>query len=811
MRRLPLRLALAAALVLSGLAPAFATSLTPPLPLAIEDDESVATTDDARAMLFDPAGVGVRYPWETTVGFARFDPHHEWNTFLASRGGMGFYALRQRDTSQTYGLAFAFGSEKLRFGWSPYWLASGRPSREVDGDHRIGLLSRPAPWLSLGGTIDHLEQPIFRGQRRARHYTLGAGWRPFAMSREHAWTLGTRFTLSGDVTLVDDGDWRQARVRVAGELEPVPGLLLRGTVADHRNVRLGITLRGVGASVHAGHAAEDGRTLYQTYAVSLHGGEERTVFAGRGDRRVAVVRVGGVLADEAMGGTSLMGGPATVAAGPIHRQLERALEDPLTRGVLLDLRGAGNMAQLEELRPRIERLRAAGKPVLAYMEYGGGRGDLYLASACDRVMASEEADFMGLGLRSERRYWRQALANLGVKVERSSIGRFKSAYRQFSVDSMPPADSLATQHELDQRQQLFVDAVSAGRHIAPERLATFLDGRAWPPADLVRGGILDSIGYREDALAALGRMTRLGATPRTVNLARARAAQRAWTVPARIAVVWAGGGIGRGRSGSDLLEGPYMGDVTMSAQIERAFRAPGVKAVVLRVESPGGDALASNLIDHAVQRWKGRTHKPLVVSMGSVAGSGGYYIACHGDVIYADRFTRTGSIGVLTVKPSFEGLYAKLKVRQQSFDRGDFMGALSYSRDWRPQDQASADSAIARSYDMFVGKVAEGRRLDPALVRESAQGRVWMGEDARERSLVDSIGGLEDAIAEARRRAGIPAGERIRRLEFGRPRGPWFERLLGNWVRESLAREARLPDWDGVQARDPDWAGPAAD
>ncbi len=338
------------------------------------------------------------------------------------------------------------------------------------------------------------------------------------------------------------------------------------------------------------------------------------------------------------------------------------------------------------------------------------------------------------------------------------------------------------------------------------RLMTFRERIG--PAELAQGGVIDTTGYREDALRAIGTLTGLGAKPRTVNLAEALPARRAWTLRSPVAVVYAGGGIAAGRSGNDLLIGPFMGEQTVIAALERAFHAPGVKAVVFRVESPGGEVLASDLIDHAVQRLKRETGRPFIVSMGSVAGSGGYYISCHADWIVADRHTRTGSIGVLIVQPSFEGLYGRLHVRQEAFDRGELMPGTSWSHDWTPREQAVVDSATGRYYETFVARVANGRHLEPAAVREAAQGRVWMGEDALERHLVDAIGGLDDAVAEARRRGGVPAGERIRLLELGRPRGSFLERLVGGWVRETLASEARVSSAVGAQYRDFDGGAP---
>ena len=781
-----------------------AAALTPSLPIAILGDESVAASDDARAYLFNPAAIGWRYPRELLVSWAKYDEHREWNTGIATLQRLAFVFTRQRDTSQTYGIGFSAGGDQFRIGWASYVLVAGQPRRERDLDDRAGVLYRPRPWLSAAATVAHVFEPEFRGLRLAREYTLGLGLRPLAWSCAAAHAAGTRLTLTGDVTMVDDGDWRQSRVRVGGSLEPIRGVELRLMVEDHRSLKLGVTVRGPRAAFSAAEVRVDDARAYESYTVSSHAGEDAALVVPRSEQRVAVVRMGGALADEALAGGVLGGGGATPSA-PLHDQLERALADPLTRGVFLELSGVAGMAQLEELRPRITRLEHAGKPVVAYMQYGGGRGDLYMASAASRTYASPAADFVGLGLRSERRYYRRALERFGVRMERASVGDFKSAYRNYSVDSTPRADSSVIQRMLAQRQNLFVGTVATARAIPPERLQAVLDGREYQAGTLAKLGVIDSVGWREDALAELGRLTGLGRKPRAVDLARNPEACTRWATPARIAVVYAGGAIVDGRNRMDVLDGGVMGDQTITAQLEHAFRAPGIRAVVLRVESPGGSAAASYLMDHAVERLKRETGKPLVVSMGSVAASGGYFMAAHADKIFADKNTVTGSIGVLFVKPSFEGAYAKLGVRQDEFERGEYMRGLSYSRDWRPRDQAAADSSVKRLYRTFVERVIDGRKLDPTEAYAHAQGRAWLGEDALEKKLVDEIGGLEAAIAEARRLGHVTPGERIAPLELHRPRGSFFQRLLGGWVREQISAALQLPDLDVAQARADDW------
>jgi protease-4 len=191
---------------------------------------------------------------------------------------------------------------------------------------------------------------------------------------------------------------------------------------------------------------------------------------------------------------------------------------------------------------------------------------------------------------------------------------------------------------------------------------------------------------------------------------------------------------------------------------------------------------------HAAERWKKATGKPLIVSMGSVAASGGYYMAVPADRIFADRATATGSIGVVFIKPSLEQFYAKQGVRQEFWTRGDYMRGTSLATKWDERLQAAADSSVARTYDVFLAKVATGRKLPIERVREAAQGRVWTGEDAVALGLVDEIGGLEAAITEARRRAKIPLKEKIAPLEYRRPRGNLIERLIGSALQSAWAK-----------------------
>lgn len=803
--------------------------------------DGVAVSDGALGTIFNPALVGLRYPSELFVS-STYDElgNHQRLDLLGSAGGFGLRYTHWPGAAQTAGVTLAGGDPRLRLGWSAEWSGPDLHGPAID-DHRLGLLSRPVPWVSLGATVDHLFQPSYGGRVLERDYTVGAAFRPLALPRPsrpgasagaRPFPDASRLTITADAFLPvhprDRGGPHDSGThpswRYGFDLEPLQGLAFRYTYETGTRLgSFGVVLRlprlsllgrltgvradgttdaflgSAGASPYLPSpssfrsAAESVPNTWPAYSLSLHSGEEPTGLVPPPSRRVGTMRIGGLLGDDDLAGFSLLSGSeSNSSVKALHDRLDLALRDAKTRGVLLELDGVGNRAALEELRPRIARLRESGKPVVAYLPNGGGRGDLWLASACDAVVASEEAMFWQLGLRTERRYYRGLLERLGIRIDRSSIGQYKSAYRTWSADSTPPADREVIDHVLDQVQEEFVTTVSGARHMDRARLETLLDGRSWPTEELVKAGLVDSVGYRETAVAMLGRLAKLGPRPRTVRLADVETADRRWNVSRGIAVVYASGGIELGESGNDLWNGPSLGSSTLIRQIEAAFRAPEVKAVVLRVESPGGSTLASDLIYHALERMKRETHKPLAVSMGGIAASGGYFIALPADRIFTDRMTYTGSIGVVFIHPSLEGMDEKLGVHQDAFQRGASMGGGSFHRDWTAADQASADSAIARTYDRFVDKVAASRHLPREEVLASAQGRVWLGDDALSRGLVDEIGGLDAAIAWARRAGGLESVADLEPLEFRRPRPGLLQRLAGSWLREEIARQARF-------------------
>jgi len=800
-----MRLAAAVATLIVVLAPpSRGDAPTPSFPESPAANPSVAASDDASALHINPAAIGVRYRSEIFSSWTDLPGDDTRFRILATTRGLGLGWEDAPDGEGSYRFGLAGGEERLRVGTRVAWSYDGAGT--MPGDVNVGALARPTPWASLGVTVDHLFRPQLRDGRPERDWTLGLGLRPLALVRRRAFEQGPRFTLTADVLLREHADNSQARLRFGAEIEVTDGVAVRGAIEDHGGARLGIALFAPRSSAHGHTVLQDNRRQFLEYVGTVHEGEDASKVPVR--RRLLELKVGGRLADESLAGVSLLGGgEATRASGPLHRALEAARRDPLTRGVLLELRGVSGMAQLEELRERIAALRAGGKPVVAWLPYGGGRGDLYLASACDRVVSAEDADFSALGLRVERRYWRRLLADLGVRFDRASHGRFKSAYREFSVDSTPAADREAIEHSLDVVQEQFVAAVAGDRGLERADVLRILDGRMWPPEEVAKAGLVDALADRDSARAELGALAGLGKRPTMARPGDLVRAKRAWTVPTRVAVVYASGAIEIGRSANDLLFGPTLGSETLIEQVEQALERDDVEAVVLRIESPGGSSLASAQMDRAVERLKRETKKPLIVSMGGVAASGGYHLAVHGDRLYADRFTWTGSIGVVFVKPSIEGFLREHRVRQDAFERGRYMRGWSGGEDWDAELQAAADSSVRDTYRRFVTRVAHGRGLTYQQVDAVAQGRSWLGEDAVARGLVDEIGGLEASIAEARRRGGIPEGEEIRIAEYRRPQPGLVSRLIGSYVRQVWERSVGMPRPGALY----DWADDAVE
>jgi protease-4 len=443
------------------------------------------------------------------------------------------------------------------------------------------------------------------------------------------------------------------------------------------------------------------------------------------------------------------------------RAVEAAAADDRIAGICLRPNGGGGFegtALVEELRAAIADFKRSGKFVVAYNEYYT-QGDYYLASVADSVYMQPEGSIEWSGLSMSVMFYKGLFDKLDLKAEvfRPASCKYKSAVEPYVLSAMSEANRRQMQALAESVWGTIVEAVGAARGIAPERLNLLADELAVSlPDDALRHGFIDGILY-EDELA--GVLERLGADPaQSVSLGEYAAGlgpDASNVLAPQVAVVYAEGAVVDGEG----VTGGYIYGNTLAETLASVRDDDRVKSVVLRVNSPGGSALASDVVWRAMELL--RAEKPVVVSMGSYAASGGYYIACPADAILADRMTLTGSIGVYGMYlNTADALKNKLGITLDAV-KTNVSAGMGATGALTPAQRASVLRGVDRVYATFTEHVAEGRNLPLEHVLDIAQGRVWTGADATGIGLVDANGGLREAIAVAADKADLGADFRV--------------------------------------------------
>jgi protease-4 len=437
-------------------------------------------------------------------------------------------------------------------------------------------------------------------------------------------------------------------------------------------------------------------------------------------------------------------------------QLERAAVDERIQGVLLRISYLETgFAKIEEIGRLLKKFSLSKKPVLAFI-VDGGLKEYYLASFADKAIMFKGGMLSISGIGAEAVFLKNTLSKLGIQAEIFHIGDYKTASNTFSEERMTPAHRESLQSLIDDMYRALIDGIAANRKRAAADVKQVLDRSPLPAEEYVRAGMIDRIGY-EDELHGMLKNQLPEVSFRTYAKT---SSPEPFSGAKKIAVIFASGEIANGPSGGDsLLGGEVMGSDTVAGQLRKARNNFSVKAVVLRLDSPGGSAVASDVILREAELLARK--KPLVVSMSDMAASGGYWVSMSAHKIFAWPETITGSIGVISGKFVLKGLYDKLGITKEIVSTSEF--AAMYS-DYRPFSDREKERILAdmRSiYGEFVKKVAANRKLPVSEVEKIARGRVWSGRAARDLSLVDGLGGLNDALAEAKKLARIPLAEKV--------------------------------------------------
>ncbi|MBM3853786.1 MAG: signal peptide peptidase SppA, partial [Verrucomicrobia bacterium] len=491
----------------------------------------------------------------------------------------------------------------------------------------------------------------------------------------------------------------------------------------------------------------------------------------------------------------------------VTRAIRAAATDERIAGVFLtgDLSPAAfgsGYAALKEVRDALNEFRKAGKPIAAYLTYATTRS-YYLASVATDLSIDPYGVILMPGLASEPAFFAGALEKYGVNVQVTRVGKYKSAVEPFTRRDMSPENREEIQQLLNDIWRTILADIAPSRELMPEQIQATVDAEG-----LIRAGparearLVDRVAYRDEVYDALKAKTgRAGSKEPfkqvalidyakqlkegTETRARATAGKKTAGRGGRIAVVYAEGEIVDGEGEFDEVGGSRF-----SRELRKLRQDENVKAIVLRVNSPGGSASASEVIQREVRLIK--KVKPIIVSMGSYAASGGYWISAYGDRVFAEPTTITGSIGVFGLQFDIKKLAGDFGVTFDSVKTGKFADALTISRPKTPEELAVLQRMVDWIYGEFVAKVAEGRGLEAEKVEAIAQGRVWSGVEAVERGLADELGGLEAAIAHAAAKAGLSGNYRV--VEYPRQKEllEAIQELLDRVVPSAVTSRGRL-------------------
>jgi protease IV len=509
--------------------------------------------------------------------------------------------------------------------------------------------------------------------------------------------------------------------------------------------------------------------------------------------QVAHIRLSGALDETPVAADPLFGSSAENFKSKLDN-IRKAMNDKNIEGLVLHVDGLSiGYAKMEELRKAISEFRKSGKKVFTYMESGDAK-DYLVACEGDRVAMPASGWLMLVGTRTEILFYKDLLERLGIRADFLQMGVFKFAAEPFIRNSM--SKEAKHQYNLvldDFYANCYVGSIARSRkgkkNISHDSVLKMIDEGPFTARKAQALGLIDDIAYFDDFQDSIRKSLGVKdfklvkdygsekhkdidlSNPFNLFKLLSPAKTAVGTKKDRIALIYAVGPIVTGKGGASLMGGNSVGSTTLIEAIREAEKDPKVRAIVLRVDSPGGSALASDLIWNELKRCK----KPIVASMSDVAASGGYYISMGAQKVYAQPGTLTGSIGVVGGKIVLGGLYDKVGLTTETLSRGKNSGILSSNQPFSDSEKKAMTILMQEVYDQFLDKVMEnraavGKKFTRKQLIDLAEGRIWTGTQAFERGLVDALGGLDDAIADAKVRGGLDKHADVDYLILPKPR-----------------------------------------
>ena len=656
----------------------------------------------------------------------------------------------------------------------------------------LGLSGSYGPVFRWGAVFSNINRGRIDGERTETEMRYSLAYRP----------MGPNLTLAIDMQLSTGTRLSSADYMYHVEVKPIPGLYVYGAIDSDRNYELGFrtNLRQYFTGSRS-RFARDG------------GGRGTTVFVGGTSlrqpsiikdpvRRLAV----GINGASAENPVRPVFGRAATPFSTVLTALYRAAGDPSIGEVSVDLNGLRlGFSQAQELREAIRYLRQRGKAVVCYLR-APNNISYYVASAASKIYMPPVAQLNLVGLRAELTFYAGTLEKLGVRLELLRIGEYKSAAESFSRSSSSDENREQVNRLLDDLFDQFLTDIATGRGISVDSAARLIDNGPYTSAEAMACGMVDGLSYRDDFAQDF-----LTGRPQ-ISFKRYLAdtlTNEDWRTRPRIALVVAEGEVAGTGPSSPFQSATDVTPGAMQRAFKRATTDPSIKGIVFRINSPGGVALAGEDIYRAAA--KAAEKKPIVVSMGNVAASAGYYMAMSAERVYASPATITGSIGIFGGKADLSGLYDKIDLGKELYTRGRYAGMLSYLRPFSEDERKKYYSHLEAFYNHFVTLVAESQSLPSDSVEAISRGRVWTGREARSNGLVDELGGLKESVDYLADRTGINEYDIVilpeRRPLFVLPRLPLFGSLSALFSRDAAepvrVLEALVEDDVSMLARMP--------
>lgn len=488
---------------------------------------------------------------------------------------------------------------------------------------------------------------------------------------------------------------------------------------------------------------------------------------------IGIITLKGSLSDGPAGMPNPLTGTSGDTLRSVQDRISQAAKDTDLKALVLHMEGfQSDWNQQTELRQTLADYRKTGKKVYCFME-SASMGGYLVATACDEVIIPPVGGVEIPGVQFEMTFFKDAMDKIGIKGDVVPLGDFKAAGEPFSRSKMSEANRKQWDKLADDYFDILIETLANSRKgFDTAKARTAIDVGMYTPKAALEAGLVDKIAYMDDVISEAKKSSGIekivvrkdyGKSKSELDLSNPFALLKMLTPPKdaklndkpKVAVIYAQGAIQTGKSGVSIM-GESMGSTTMVELIKKAADEPTVKAIVLRVDSPGGSALASDLI------WKATidANKPIIVSMGSVAGSGGYYISCGADKIFAEPGTITGSIGVISMKLVMGGVLEKIGINNEQVLRGKRSDFMSIDRPFTEEERGVMITMMTDVYDTFLSRVLEGRKkagrnMTLEDLKKVAGGRIWTGRTAKEIGLVDEVGTLNDAIAYAKKKTGL--------------------------------------------------------